>query len=597
MVSGCISLRILYHGGGENASDFSKMGNDQRFTFSQGEGIMRDVRKEHPKLSEPLCNQGLEGCKDRKHMWKGWVTLDKKKSFWWKCAAGAVSLLFISGLCACSVQQEEEPESSQVSSQVEDLSLFPEGATIGGRSIGGKTVEEALDVAREALEEEVAALEITVKFQDDTILLSGEDFAVQDTLELTVPQFLEEREETDYPLDYVVDLSQAGEQKLQEAAAACFTQPQDATVASYDGASGSFTFTQEQKGRRVDMVKTLDGVRQLLSQKHGGDMQASFVETEPQVTKAYLEEHFTQLSTYSTVSTNTANGNSNMALALSKVNGTILAPGQEFSYNTALGDSTDPNNGWLPAGGISGGVIVQMYGGGICQGSSTLYIAALQAGMEIVERWCHAMPSSYCPIGLDATVDYGNLDFRFRNSLDTPVYISAWMEGTTLYVSFYGCFPEEWDRVAVSSEQTGSEAPLDTVTFREDSSLASGQYVRRSSGNTGYSARAYRSYYKGDTLIKSEELSSSYYPATGKVYAVGPDTDTDKVDTTKESGTTADATPEPTATPAPTATVTPPPATPVPATPTPVPATPTPVPTAEPTPPPESSAPPASSGL
>ena len=92
------------------------------------------------------------------------------------------------------MQQEEEPESSQVSSQVEDLSLFPEGATIGGRSIGGKTVEEALDVAREALEEEVAALEITVKFQDDTILLSGEDFAVQDTLELTVPQFLEERE-------------------------------------------------------------------------------------------------------------------------------------------------------------------------------------------------------------------------------------------------------------------------------------------------------------------------------------------------------------------------------------------------------------------
>ena len=138
---------------------------------------------------------------------------------------------------------------------------------------------------------------------------------------------------------------------------------------------------------------------------------------------------------------------------------------------------------------------------------------------------------------------------------------------------------------------------MDTVTFREDSSLASGQYVRRSSGNTGYSARAYRSYYQGDTLIKSEELSSSYYPATGKVYAVGPDTDTDKVDTTKESGTTADATPEPTATPAPTATVTPPPATPVPATPTPVPATPTPVPTAEPTPPPESSAPPASSGL
>ena len=152
----------------------------------------------------------------------------------------------------------------------------------------------------------------------------------------------------------------------------------------------------------MDLVKTLESVRQLLSQKRGGDIQAAFIETEPTLTKAYLQEHFVKLSSYSTVSTNTANGNSNMALALSKVNGTILDPGEEFSYNTTLGDSTDPNNGWLPAGGISGGVIVQMYGGGICQGSSTLYIASLYAGMEIVERWCHAMPSSYCPIGLDA---------------------------------------------------------------------------------------------------------------------------------------------------------------------------------------------------
>ena len=68
----------------------------------------------------------------------------------------------------------------------------------------------------------------------------------------------------------------------------------------------------------------------------------------PKQTKAYLQEHFVKLSSYSTVSTNTANGNSNMKLALSKVNGTILQPGEEFSYNTTLGDSTDPNNGCFP---------------------------------------------------------------------------------------------------------------------------------------------------------------------------------------------------------------------------------------------------------
>ena len=500
-----------------------------------------------------------------------------------KLAIGAVSLLLLGGLCACSQQED----TSSLSSQEVDLTVFPEGTSIGGKNISGKTVDQALEIARGAIEEAVDAMEITVKFRDDTIVLSGDDLVTQDVLELTLPKYLEEHKAEEYPLNYVTDLSETGEQKLVDAAKACVVQGKDATV-SGRGEDGAFTFTEEQTGSQVDLAKTLESVRQLLSQKHGGDIQAAFLETEPQVTKAYLEEHFTLLSSYSTVSTNTANGNSNMALALSRVNGTILEPGQEFSYNGTLGDSTDPANGWLPAGGISGGVIVQMYGGGICQGSTTLYIATLKAGMEIVERWEHSIPSSYCPIGLDATVDYGNLDFRFKNPMDTPIYISSWMSGTTLNVEIYGCFPEEWDRVEVTSEQTGSQPPLSSVSFREDSSLASGQYVRRSSGNYGYTARAYRSYYKGDELVKSEELSSSSYPATGMVYGVGPGTDTDKVNTSKESGNTSEAdptpTPAPTAapTPAPTAAPTPAP-TPVPATPTPVPATPTPVP-ATPTP-------------
>ena len=513
------------------------------------------------------------------------------RKLWTRFAAAAAALLLLGGLCACSNQPEE---SSSMVEQQEDLSLFPEGASIGGKSIAGKTVEEALEIARSAVQEAVDGLEITVKFRDDTIVLSGEDFASQDLLELTLPKLLESRQAEDYPLNYVVDLSEAGEQKVLSAAQDCVTQAKNATVTGRD--ENGFTFSDEQKGSQVDLVKTLESVRQLLSQKRSGDIQAAFIETEPTLTKAYLQEHFTRLSSYSTVSTNTANGNSNMALALSKVNGTILEPGQVFSYNTTLGDSTDPNNGWLPAGGISGGVIVQMYGGGICQGSSTLYIAALKAGMEIVERYNHSMSSSYCPIGLDATVDYGNLDFRFSNPLETPVYISAWMDGTTLYVEFFGCFPEEWDSVAVTSEQTGTWGPLDTVTFREDSSLASGQYVRRSSGNTGYTARAYRSYYKGETLVKSEELSPSEYPATGKVYAVGPGTDTDKVDTSKESGSTVEAsatpTPSPTAAPSTPTPSTPAPDTPAPApaTPTPVPVTPTPVP-ATPTPVPSTPSP------
>ena len=80
--------------------------------------------------------------------------------------------------------------------------------------------------------------------------------------------------------------------------------------------------------------------------------------------------------------------------------------------------------------------------------------------MEITERWCHSMPSTYVPIGLDATVDYGNLDFQFRTPLDTPVYIAR-LDGRqdACTSAFTDCWPDEYDSISAWSEQTGTEAP------------------------------------------------------------------------------------------------------------------------------------------
>ncbi|MCI9256697.1 VanW family protein [Acutalibacter sp.] len=507
------------------------------------------------------------------------------KVYWKRTALLAAALVLAVSFSACKRGGDAPQESSGLASvSAHDPNVFPEGASIGGKNVGGKTVEEALPIARAALEETMGAMEISVKFKDDTVALRGEDFTTQDILELALPEMLESGKADKFELPFVADLSQAGKQKLQEAAKACFAQGKDATVSGFNTESQAFEFTDEQAGSRVDMAATLQSIRQQLAQKRGGAIQAAFVEAQPKVTKKYLQEHFKLLSTYSTESTNTANGNSNMSLALSHVNKTILNPGDLFSYNTATGDSTNPANGWLPAGGLAGGLSVEMYGGGICQGSTTLYNAALMAGMEIVERDCHSSPSSYCPIGLDATVDYGNIDFQFRNSLKNPVYIAAWMDGVTLTVNFYGCFPEEWDNIELGSEQTGYEPPRESVEFRVDGSLAKGQYVRKTSGNSGYYASAWRTFYKNGEAVRTESLPDSYYGSTGKIYLVGEGTDTSKVDTSKESGTTD---PKPTPTPAPSATPKPTSAPPVPD-PTPEPdPEPDPDPTPEPEPDPE----------
>ena len=97
--------------------------------------------------------------------------------------------------------------------------------------------------------------------------------------------------------------------------------------------------------------------------------------------------------------------------------------------------------------------------------------------MTITLRDCHSSPSTYVPIGLDATVSYGEIDFQFRNDLDTPVYIMSWMDGVTLHVQFYGKHPKEWDTINVHSQTTSEIPPLSTVKYVVDQNLKKGEKV------------------------------------------------------------------------------------------------------------------------
>ncbi|WP_157729659.1 VanW family protein [Tumebacillus algifaecis] len=119
----------------------------------------------------------------------------------------------------------------------------------------------------------------------------------------------------------------------------------------------------------------------------------------------------------------------NIELANAKLNGLILLPGEELSFNDTLGDSNDPSGGWQLATVIVGKKFEQGYGGGICQVSSTLYNTVLNAGLQITERYTHSLPVGYVAPGHDATVSYPELDFRFVNSTDAPLRLEAVIAG------------------------------------------------------------------------------------------------------------------------------------------------------------------------
>ncbi len=496
-----------------------------------------------------------------------------------------IVILAVAGVLFACMDENSNSLSSMLKS---DNTVFPEGTTLSGENISGMSADEAIVVGHAYLDKVKNNLEINIKFNTDTVVLKGDDFSSNDILERQVPTMLSGGVSGAQDISYVLDLAPAGKEKIIAAAKTSYIAGKNATVDSYDAENDKFIFKDGEKGSRADIDSTLKNVRQMLSQKMGGNLQAAFMEITPKMAMAELESKFVRLATYSSESTNTWNGNSNMALALSHINGTIMQPGQVFSYNDAIGDSTSTAAGYLPAGGIINGILVDVIGGGICQGSSTLYNAVMLAGLEIVERECHSRESSYVPTGRDATVDYGNIDFKFRNNLENPIYLMCWMEGVTLYTNIYGVQPEEWDSIEIYSERVNTIGALNTVSFVNDQALKQGEYVRRTSGNTGVESITLRTFYKNGEQVKQENMPNSFYPPSGVIYAIGPGTDTTKIDTSKEGGTIDGSpspspsvspppespSPDPGIDPTPGVTDTPPPETP----------TPTPTPTPEPTP-------------
>ena len=124
----------------------------------------------------------------------------------------------------------------------------------------------------------------------------------------------------------------------------------------------------------------------------------------------------------------------NLRLAAEAINGYVIEPGATFSFNEVVGDTT-AERGYKEAPVLYSSGLGSSDGGGICQVSTALYIAAVKADLEIVERHPHSVPSDYAPIGLDATIVYGSRDLRIKNNTDFPITIYAKAVGQTVSVT------------------------------------------------------------------------------------------------------------------------------------------------------------------
>ena len=286
--------------------------------------------------------------------------------------------------------------------------------------------------------------------------------------------------------------------------------------AGYDVATGEITDS------RVGVEFDVDQARKLLEKAQPGEEFAvPATVTFPAVSKEELKEVLfrDRLGTYTTYVSGSSNRLFNVRRAAASVNGTVINSGGVFSYNEVVGN-TDQANGYLPAPGYMQGKTVDMYGGGVCQVSSTLYYATLLSNLEIVTRFCHQFVPGYITWGCDATVSDGWPDYCFRNNTDYPIKIVTDYSDDCLTVSIYGTKLD--DSYVVITSETLSSTPSKTE-YKEDSSLKPGATREEQSGYTGYHVRTWRNVYAGDdTLISSEVEADSYYEMRPTIILVGP---------------------------------------------------------------------------
>ena len=208
----------------------------------------------------------------------------------------------------------------------------------------------------------------------------------------------------------------------------------------------------------------------------------------------------------------------NVKLSGAFVNGTVLNDGDIFDYNQVVGERTTAR-GFGAAASYVNGQTVDTVGGGICQTSSTVYLAALLANLEIVERYNHRFWPGYIELGMDATVSWGGPEFRFKNNTGYPVRIDVSYANSTLTVTIVGTKTD--DTYVKMSHELLSTTGYETE-YEETSSLAPGVQKQKQNGYTGYEVVSYRSVYSGDgTLLSREQEAKSSYKSRNRIMLVG----------------------------------------------------------------------------
>ena len=416
--------------------------------------------------------------------------------------------------------------------------------------LAGRTLDEAATIVTQQVTAQIASFKITLRTQDGRSWdITGSDLQMQYDVADQLDQLwaightgssaerykqvkaLEEEPAIRYTtLSY--DLSRVN-QILTQIKAEIDTPAVSATRIDDSTQWPPFSYTDDVPGQTLDITGLNEKICDMVDRLESGVVDLSPTPVEATVTREMLEGQIVKLSSFNTTISKAGNyaesKKENIRIGTEKFNHLIIKSGESVSFNKVTGKRTAAN-GYQVALEIAYGEYREGYGGGICQVSSTLYNAVVNAGLEVTKRTPHAIPSAYVDKGLDATVSDDRYDFVFKNTTGADIYLESGLYKDNnnywhTYFTIYGR-PDPNGYTYKLESQVKETIPLPDPEYRQDTDA---QYViyddetyQSSEGREGYVVDVYLVTLDANGLEVSRELTyTDTYKASAPVIYVG----------------------------------------------------------------------------
>ncbi len=423
-----------------------------------------------------------------------------------------------------------------VNVQKNNNKAFKENVVIAGVNVKGLTKIQAETKINSALNDKIENLNITLKYKDKTWNYTQKDLQVSTNIHTIVEDAYKHTQLVGESKQNIKFISSLGynydvafnhifvdfKDKVEEIKSEIETPAQNSEVEFLPNTKQIFNITKCHSGTKLNEEKLYADIEEQFKTSSNIYVELETTSIEPEICEDFYNDKLSLLGEFSTdLSTSKGGRKHNVSLALSKFNGKIIEPNQEVSFNETTGPQTE-ETGYQSAIVIVNGQYVEGVGGGICQASTTLYNALLLSGTEILEAHKHTLPVGYVELSLDAMVNEGTADMRFKNISDQPIYIEAYVEGDRAYAKVYGKPLEEGISFKRSVEyvrtipHNGDKIIPDTKGEYSDKVTYKGEYFRLSYPKEGYEAKGYlEKYINGEFVSKEMVRHEIYEPKQG----------------------------------------------------------------------------------